>query len=147
MDGPASTLTPVKLPPGCARLSAIPVLTGSPVIATMGIRDASFLKMTAPGPTTKMTSGLLRTTSVARASGCHSTERHAPIKKPSDASPCLKESNVQLGDALAPERVRSGSDSDVSAFPAHVSFAPMDGHRQLDPLRPKSVESRCGAVD
>src|SRR5882757_5326609 len=39
------------------------------------------------------------------------------------------------------------TDSDVSAFPAHVSFAPMDGHRQLDPLRPKSVESRCGAVD
>jgi hypothetical protein len=35
--------------------------------------------------------------------------------------------------------VRNGSDSEVSALYGQVCFAPMNRHRQLDRLRPKSA--------
>lgn len=37
ISGPASTLTPVRLPPGRAKLAIRPLATGSLVIPTIGI--------------------------------------------------------------------------------------------------------------
>jgi hypothetical protein len=62
------------------------------------------------------------------ASGCHSTERRAPIKPPSDAPP-LKESDVRSGRRFgareSPQWVRLGSrltQSRLPLFPQQQTF-------------------------
>jgi 3-dehydroquinate synthetase len=52
MDGPVSVLTPVKLPPGCARLSTRPSPTGSSVLGeavSLGIVAAATISIKKAG--------------------------------------------------------------------------------------------------
>ena len=66
MSAPVSILDPVKLPPGLARLAAIPKATGSAVTAMIGIvLEAAWKVSTMDDDDVTITSGLVRTTSRA----------------------------------------------------------------------------------
>jgi len=68
MAMPGSMLTPVRLPPGCARLVINPAATGSPVIATIGIVEVAAMNAVVRSlRLVTMTSGLWLTTSSPRA--------------------------------------------------------------------------------
>src|SRR5204863_72365 len=104
----AKLLTPVMLPPGCARLFTSPKPTGSaPVPITIGIVLVAFwtAKLAARGPET-MTLGLRRTNSFAK-SGSRSMTPFLPKPLPK----CLisLESGVSLGSASRAGRIRACS--------------------------------------
>jgi hypothetical protein len=111
ISDPASTLTPVILPPSRARLGTSPETIGSPATATIGIVDVAILNFNARRvEVERIRSGCVLTTSRARSSKCcsvhpspeyRSTTRFRPSIYPRRLSSSKKRSVTDARDHFA----------------------------------------------